>query len=96
MKKILLVFGTLALALAMFFSTNAMNSSNGDLDLATLITMNEANAEYPIFDGGCVCKTSTSRCVKKGIISFRKDCPNRPPSGQETDASCQITNPNGC
>ena len=96
MKKIIGILGVAVIAMAIFFNTNSMDSSNGNLDLATLITMNEANAEYPIFDGGCVCKTSISQCVKKGWISIRKDCPNSPPSGQETDASCQIANPNGC
>lgn len=31
--------------MAMFFNTNAMNNSNSEFDLASLVTMSSANAE---------------------------------------------------
>ena len=37
--------GTAVIAMAMFFGTNTVNSSNGDLDLASLLEVNTANAE---------------------------------------------------
>ncbi len=45
MKKIIGILGVFVIAMAMFFNTSAMNSSNGDLDLASLLNMNTANAE---------------------------------------------------
>ncbi|NMH89990.1 hypothetical protein [Flavivirga algicola] len=45
MKKIIGIIGTVAIAIAMFFSANTINSSNGNLDLASLLEVNTANAE---------------------------------------------------
>ena len=44
-KKLIKTLGIAVMAMAMFFSTNAVNSSNGDLDLASLLGVNTANAE---------------------------------------------------
>jgi hypothetical protein len=44
MKKIIGILGVMVIAVAMFFSTNTINSSNGDLNLANLVNMNPANA----------------------------------------------------
>lgn len=51
MKKIIGVLGVVMIAATMFFSANNVNSSNGDLDLANLITMSSANAEIICPDG---------------------------------------------
>jgi hypothetical protein len=45
MKKIIGILGVAVIAVAMFFSSNAVNSSMGDLNLASLISLNNANAE---------------------------------------------------
>ena len=45
MKKIIGILGVAVFAMAMFFSTNATSSSDGNLNLASLITLNTANAE---------------------------------------------------
>ena len=45
MKKLIGMVGIAVMAMAMFFSTNAMDSSNSNLDLASIINMNTANAE---------------------------------------------------
>lgn len=47
MKKLIGILGVVVIAMAMFFSANPINSSNIDLNLADLITMNTANAEVP-------------------------------------------------
>lgn len=45
MKKLTGILGVVVLAMAMFFNLNTMNSSNVNFDLASLLTMNTANAE---------------------------------------------------
>lgn len=45
MKKIIGILGVAFIALAVFFNTNAMNDSNGDFDLTSLLVTNTANAE---------------------------------------------------
>ena len=45
MKKLTGILGVTVIAVAMFFNSNAMNNSNGDLDLASLLEVNTANAE---------------------------------------------------
>ena len=45
MKKILGVLGVAVIAATMFFSANAVSGSTTDLNLASLISMNTANAE---------------------------------------------------
>ncbi|WP_434035524.1 hypothetical protein [Formosa sp. 4Alg 33] len=45
MKKIIGFLGVAVIAMTMFFSTNTINSSTGDFDLASLININTANAE---------------------------------------------------
>ena len=44
-KKIMTSLGIAVMVMAMFFSTNAISNSNGNLDLASLLNMNTANAE---------------------------------------------------
>lgn len=50
MKKTIGIIGTAVIAMVMFFNTNMINSSNGDLDLASLLEVNTANAECDGFD----------------------------------------------
>lgn len=45
MKKILGVLGAAMIVAAMFFSVNNVNSSNSDTNLASLLSLNSANAE---------------------------------------------------
>ena len=59
MKKLTGTLSVVVIAMVMFFSTNSINSSNGDLDLASLIAINTANAEWGIWgcaDGGTFCE----------------------------------------
>ena len=62
MKKIIGIIGTAVIAMAMFFSANTVNSSNGDLDLASLLEVNTANAE-------CDWSTCDSYCYL-GLVCF--------------------------
>lgn len=59
MKKIIGILGVWSIAMTMFFSTNALNSSNGSLDLASILNMNNANAE-------CSASTCNSYCYEYG------------------------------
>ncbi|MDY7396723.1 hypothetical protein UMM65_15855 [Aureibaculum sp. 2210JD6-5] len=88
MKKIIGIFGVAVLAMVMFFSVNAISSSNGGLDLASISTMNTANAEIPIQLGtkNCVCKGST--CQDANWVSFRKYCGY----GENSDIVCSQWN----
>ncbi len=67
MKKLIGILGVAVIAMAMLFSTNVVNITNGDMDLASLVSMGEANAECPyewgFNDGRC---TWTNRCVWDG------------------------------
>ena len=45
MKKIIGILGIIVIAMAMSFNANAIKSSGTDLNLATLIGINNANAE---------------------------------------------------
>ncbi len=58
-KKIITSLGIAVMAMSMFFSTNSINSSNGKLNLANLIAVNTANAEWGLWgcaDGGTFCE----------------------------------------
>ena len=48
-KKIITSLGIAVMAMAMFFSTNTVNSSNGDFNLASLLEVNTANAECDFY-----------------------------------------------
>jgi len=50
-KKGLGIVSVAVFAMALFFNTSIVNSSNGDLELADLIAMETADAEWSIF--GC-------------------------------------------
>ena len=66
MKKIIGILGVAFIAIAMFFNTSGMNSSNGDLDLASILNMNTANAECTINGPGGVstyCPQSPTNCA---------------------------------
>lgn len=39
------ILGVALIVMALFLNTNSTNSSNGDLDLASLVSINTANAE---------------------------------------------------
>lgn len=63
MKKIIGVLGIAILAMAIFFSTNSLSNSVGDLDLADLVGLNNANAECgpaPSCDSVCGWSTITT------------------------------------
>jgi hypothetical protein len=45
MKKIIGILGVAIIAVAMFFSANGVNTSSADTSLASLMTINAANAE---------------------------------------------------
>lgn len=55
MKKITGFLGVAMIAAAMFFSTNAVSSSNSDTSLASLMSMNVAHADQ---EGGSAPKCS--------------------------------------
>lgn len=59
MKKIIGILGVAVFSMVMFVNTNTTNYSNGDFDLAKLIAINTANAEWGIYgcaDGGTFCE----------------------------------------
>ena len=60
MKKLIGIVGIAVIAMAMFFNTNALNSSNGDFDLASLLNMNSANAECTHGDPECFFKCDST------------------------------------
>ena len=45
MKKIIGIIGAVAFVMIMFMTTSAVSNSNGNIDLASLLTTQEANAE---------------------------------------------------
>ena len=55
MKKVIGILSVATLALAMFFNANAMNNTNNDFSLASLLTLNNANAD-------------PESCVVKGYV----------------------------
>lgn len=58
MKKLIGIIGVVAIAMTIFFNTNSLNSSTENLDLASLIAINTANAETVLFgckNGGTYC-----------------------------------------
>ncbi|MFV0503583.1 MAG: hypothetical protein ACK5LT_06405 [Lachnospirales bacterium] len=70
--------GITVLAVTMFFSVNALNGSNGNLDLASLRIANIANAEDPGYWPPsdilkCRCHND-GNCYGGNYISFRKKC----------------------
>ncbi len=62
MKKIIGILGVAVIAATMFFNTNLKNTSGTDLNLASLMTMNEAYAGTE----GCVTNPDKNKgdCVK--------------------------------
>lgn len=68
MKKLIGIVGVAFVAIAMFFNTNTMNGSNSDFDLASLLTMNTANAE--------ACLDSSYLPGQKRSISGAETCYN--------------------
>ncbi|GEL12135.1 hypothetical protein SAMN05192550_3111 [Flavobacterium glycines] len=53
MKKIIVAFGVVVIAVMMFFSANNVNSYSSNTNLASLITINTANAEPDDAGGSC-------------------------------------------
>lgn len=87
MKKLIGILGVAVIAMAMFLNTNNMNSSNGDLDLANLLTMNTANAEDwgGIGSNKCVCKPNQgNKCLPSNFITARLICK----TGVSSDSEC--------
>jgi hypothetical protein len=68
MKKLIGILGVAVIAMAMFFSTNSLNNSSGDLDLASLLNMNTANAEA----GATVRMPTPVLCPDK--TKYKTDC----------------------
>ncbi len=64
MKKLIGFVGVAVIAMAIFFSTNTVNSANQDLDLANLLSINDANAECDSPKGSSANATCTAsnRC----------------------------------
>ena len=58
MKKIIGILGVAVIAATMFYSANAVNVSKTDLNLASLVSMNTANAE--VEGSGVTCSTYCS------------------------------------
>ncbi len=79
-KKVITSLGIAVMAMAMFFSTNVVNSSNGDLDLSNLLNLNTANAEEGSWVGYCRCHND-GVCYKGSMFSFRKKCALLDPGG---------------
>ncbi len=65
MKKLIGIFGIAIIAMTMFFSTNTVNSSNENFDLASLVSLNTADAECNewFWPYGC---NAFSRCSSNG------------------------------
>ncbi len=77
MKKLIGIVGVAVIAMAMFFSTSALNSSSGDLDLASLLNINTANAESGTYKGPlCSNQSGTIYCCKgsEGSCSAGAKC----------------------
>ena len=53
MKKIIGILGIAVIAAAMFFSTNNVNGSSSDTSLASLMSLNSANAEVITGEAAC-------------------------------------------
>lgn len=51
MKKIIGILTIVVIACTMFLNTNTLNNSKGDMDLAELMAVNIANAEFGSEDG---------------------------------------------
>jgi hypothetical protein len=97
MKKIVGVLGVAVIAATMFFSANGVTDSPADTNLASLLGMNSANAEWQddgITVGSTDCTCSGSTCQDANWISFRKNCGNV--SGTSTDGACAIAHAGGC
>lgn len=84
MKKIIGVLGITVIAMAMFFNTNVINSSNRDSNLVSLISMNTANAEdsCPCYDtyslNGSWMITKCNGCTQVAHVNKKLDpstCP---------------------
>lgn len=75
MKKLTGILGVAVFAMAMFFSINTMNSANGDLDLASLLTINKANAEDGCNDCEYFCVDADDQsCYITGIDTNSITC----------------------
>ena len=68
MKKIIGILGVAVFSMAMFFNVNTLNSSAGDLDLASLISLNTANAE----DGGGCAMTQSCNGGMCSVLNAKK------------------------
>lgn len=74
MKKLIGVLGVVAIAMTMFFSTDSLNKSYDNIDLASLTNINEAHAEFdPIASCNSWC-TSGSVCVLVTNAGFNINC----------------------
>lgn len=65
MKKFIGILGIMAIATSMFFNNETMNSSNEDLELTSLVTMNTANAECQEWSWPMKCN-AFDRCSQFG------------------------------
>lgn len=96
-KKILGLFGAIAIIALMVFNTQFSNNANDDnIALSSIVKLTNANAEYPdpdpighIGDGWCTCKNGV--CQDGNWIGFRKIC------GQgDSDEHCALFNYGNC
>ncbi|GAA3557885.1 hypothetical protein [Snuella lapsa] len=83
-KKIVTFIGAAAMATAMFFSVNTSNALKGDLDLASLLEVNMANAECTVTcpDGtSTTCTTFNDTCTIYLDDTYQTyvTCPNSTP-----------------
>ncbi|MFS4456930.1 hypothetical protein [Maribacter sp. 2304DJ31-5] len=62
MKKVIVVLGLAIFAMVLFASTNNV-TNNGDIDLESLTTLNQADAECPSF-------INNGSCSYTGIVCF--------------------------
>ena len=75
MKNIIRISGLAIVMIAMFLNTNSVDNSNGDLDLASLATMNVANAEQTLdcygsyTTGGSWVIIKCNGCVQKAHVN---------------------------
>jgi hypothetical protein len=71
MKKIIGILGVAVIATAMFFSANAVSSTN-DTDLSSLIAIDAANAEEG-YAGSYFCKPGGTYCMTYTYQHYRYD-----------------------
>ena len=73
MKKIIGILGTAALALTMYMNTNSANGISTNLDLESLVALNNANAECIAGDLG-ICRYTTSGSHDCFVAFYNQDC----------------------